>query len=335
MTDTVANPQCAQMDSPGPAAVLRRLPGKARPREDVLQEYQDLNARRRKDIPSILWRFWVPDPEDLFRWRVQLDCDCVIENMAHSDEDLPTAHGGLDYAHQAWLPAGQRICVHDNPPTPPYQRIVEWGERREMEFPADSLAPPKWADEQTWAVIRRDEPHTSAFWRVTLTCRHVTEVTTDLEWKPTDGPNRITAERQQEMIAEFEGFWASQPPSDGEDDGERAHTRRMLEDGWPIPRPEQRCYTCRYARLIVAYERVGWLVPRKPAAKPPRPPSRKALERRLRQTETEADRLREALAQLDHDTSRADLTKNSGSRSPAARPTTWPAGLHGPDSPAR
>lgn len=35
-----------------PAAVLRRLPGKARPREDALREYQDFNAKRRSHIPA-------------------------------------------------------------------------------------------------------------------------------------------------------------------------------------------------------------------------------------------------------------------------------------------
>jgi hypothetical protein len=35
----------------GAAAVVRRLPGKARPREDALREYQELNAERR-GIPA-------------------------------------------------------------------------------------------------------------------------------------------------------------------------------------------------------------------------------------------------------------------------------------------
>jgi hypothetical protein len=59
-----------QPAAPAPAAaVLRRPPGKARPREDVLREYRDLNAKRRSRIPAPLWPFWAPDPDEYYRWR--------------------------------------------------------------------------------------------------------------------------------------------------------------------------------------------------------------------------------------------------------------------------
>ncbi|MFE2425753.1 hypothetical protein ACFXJ5_03165 [Streptomyces sp. NPDC059373] len=144
-------------------------------------------------------------------------------------------------------------------------------------------------------MIRHDEPHTSAFWTVTLSCGHVTDaVAPDLDWKPSDGPRRACAKRQQEMIKEFEEFWASHP--DWRDEREREHTRRMLAQGWPSPDPERLCYTCPQARFIVAYQRIGWLVARKPE---PKSPSRASLQRRLQQAEAEADRLRDQLAQFD------------------------------------
>lgn len=55
-----------------PVAVLRRLPGAARPRAEALREYEEFNARRRKRIAAVLWQFWAPDPDQFYRWRVQL-----------------------------------------------------------------------------------------------------------------------------------------------------------------------------------------------------------------------------------------------------------------------
>jgi hypothetical protein len=60
-------------------AVIRRLPGRARPREEVLREYQESNAKVRRNIPAVLWEFFAPDPDQFYRWRVQLDCGCINE----------------------------------------------------------------------------------------------------------------------------------------------------------------------------------------------------------------------------------------------------------------
>jgi hypothetical protein len=281
-----------------PAAVLRQLPGKARSREDVLQEYLDLNAKRRDRIPAVLWPFWAPDPDVYYRWRLRLDCGCIVEVMTHGEDRLPDASRWPDPVSRAWLPVGQLLCRHDDSPAAPYREIAEWGDRREESFPADPVEPPDWTNQETWAVIRHDEPHTSAFWTVTLTCGHVTDVVvSDLGWKPADGPVRVSAKRLQEMITEFEEFWTSEP--DGQNERERQRTRRLLAEGWPSPAPEHLCYTCSNARVIVAFQRVGWLVPRKPEPRLPKPPSRASLERRLRQAEAEADQVRGQLAQLD------------------------------------
>jgi hypothetical protein len=278
-------------------AVERRLPGRARPGDEVLREYQELNARRRQRINSALWVFFAPDPDGIYRWRVQLDCDCVTEAMTWGDDHLPADQQWPDYAHQARLPAGQMRCRHDDPPPTVYRQITDWSNRREVSFPADPLVPPDWVDANTWAIMRHDEPHSSAFWTVTLTCGHVTEVPTDLDWNPTDGPRRTSPARQREMTAEFEEFWAAQP--DAQSEREREHTRRMLANGWPMPRPEQLCHVCPDTRLITAYQRIGWLVPRQAPPKPPKPPSRATLQRRLDQAQAEVERLYEQLARLD------------------------------------
>jgi hypothetical protein len=184
------------------------------------------------------------------------------------------------------------------PPPEPYQEIIAWGSRRELTFPADPAETPDWASAETWAVMRRDEPRACAFWTVTLSCGHVTEVAvSNIGWKPDDGPDRVSNERLREMTAEFEQLWTEQP--DAQDPRERDHTQRMLADGWPIPAPEELCYTCPRARVIIAYQRIGWLVPRASEPKPARPPSRASLQRQLRQAEAQADELRRKLAQLD------------------------------------
>jgi hypothetical protein len=81
-----------------------------------------------------------------------------------------------------------------------------------------------------WTKIRHDAPHTSAFWIVTLSCGHRSEVCTDVDWKPEDGPRHASPERVQEMIENSEEYWASHPGAEHE--REREHDRRMLAQGW-------------------------------------------------------------------------------------------------------
>ncbi|WP_405141957.1 hypothetical protein OG589_32695 [Sphaerisporangium sp. NBC_01403] len=283
--------------TPPQAGVPRRLPGRARPRTDILREYLDLNAKRRERIPSILWAFWAPDPDKFYRWRIQLDCDCVTEVLTYGDNNLPDQARWHDHVNENSLPVGQILCSHDDTPPQPYRDITDWGTRREVSFPADPVDPPEGEDSESWALIRRDERCTKAFWKVTLSCGHATDVVTDLDWKPEDGPHRVSPERLQEMTADFEEFWASDP--DRQDEREREHYKRMLAQGWPRPQPEELCYTCPRARYIVAYQRIGWLLPRERKPEPPAPPSRASLQRRLQKAEAEAALLRDQLTEFD------------------------------------
>jgi hypothetical protein len=297
-TSSDAEPGSPQSATRAPVAALRRLPGKARPREEALREYEDANAKRREGIPAPLWPFWAPNPDEFYRWRVQLDCGCVKEVLTGGDKRLPAESQWFDHVHRVNLPAGQLLCTHDDSPAAPYRDIVEWESRREVLIPASPPEPPDGMDAETWALLRSDEPRTKAFWTVTLSCGHVTEaIAPDLGWKPADGPRTVGADRLREMTAEFEEFWASEP--NGQEERERGHTKRMLAQGWPTPEPEKLCYTCPSARPIVAYQRIGWLVPRTPEPKPPKQPSRATLERRLRQAQTEVARLQDQLAQVD------------------------------------
>ncbi|MFD3836701.1 hypothetical protein ACFWWC_10630 [Streptomyces sp. NPDC058642] len=288
-------------DRPPPSTpVMRRLPGKARPRQEVLRECEAEAAEMRGYIPQVLWVFLIPDLTRVFRWRVQLDCGCIPEVLTREDGTPP--HETQWKAFHSPLPPGQMICHHDDSPPPPYRLIAEWGDRREVTFPADPDEPPDDTDPRVWSVIRHDEPHTSAFWEVTLACGHVEEaIAPSLDWVPASGPRRAAPERVQQMSAEFEDAWRANPELQTEPD--REHTRRMLADGWPRPAPEQLCYSCPQVRMISAYERVGWLVPRQrqseKAASIAPTPSRSALERRLQKAEAEAERLRAELDQID------------------------------------
>jgi hypothetical protein len=283
-------------------AVICRLPGQARPREEVLEQYREEIAKVRSVVPAVLWEFLAPDPDRVYRWRVQLDCGCIKELFTWGEDQLPTeATYQCDHVYYSKLQPGQTFCDNQEHTRPQlYREIIDWEQRREVTFPPDPVEPRDEFDPEIWVKIRHDAPHTSAFWRVRLVCGHRSEVCTDANWKPEDGPRHVSAERLQEMTAEFEEFWAAQPGV--EDDREVAHHRRMLAQGWPRPQTEETCFACCRVRGIVACERVGWLVPPKPKPKEPRlprPPSKESLQRSLQRAEKRAARLREQLARLE------------------------------------
>ncbi|MEU4396762.1 hypothetical protein [Kribbella sp. NPDC023855] len=278
-------------------AVLRRLPGKARPARETLEEYNRHNDERRRHIPNALWSFFAPSPDKLYRWRVQLDCECVVEVLTSGKDSRPDEQRWRDPVSSALLPCGQISCWHDAAPPAPYREIIDWGDRRLVSFEADPVEPPDWAGEEIWAALRRDEPRRSAFWTVTLSCGHVTDAVCDPAWKPSDGPKLASIERTREMKRQFEEYWSTHPGE--QDERERMHWERMLQQRWPRPSPEALCSTCTHVRQVVACQRAGWLVPRMPQPEQPKPPSKEALRRRLKKAEAEAARLRSQLAEID------------------------------------
>ncbi|MFE7421122.1 hypothetical protein [Rhodococcus sp. NPDC057529] len=290
--NTAASPSSA-------AAVARRIPGKAKAHAEALHDYEALNARRRAQIPSALWPFWAPAPDELYRWRVQLTCGCIREVLTHGDKDLPAEGRYPDPVHNSYLPLGQMWCRHEDATHEQYQDIIEWGARREHTFPADPLEPLHDIDAETWKKIRHDEPRSSAFWTVTLACGHATEVVSELQWQPSDGPTTVSAKRQRDMTDEFEQLWAMDPDNDS--DRDREHTRRQLAAGWPRPAPERLCYTCPHVRTIVTYQGVDWLLPRKKSHKEKAEsrPSRKKIEERLAKAQAEMKALQDQLAAFD------------------------------------
>ena len=84
----------------------RKLPGKPRPRTEVLAEYQAQWAKVRPEM-RVLRDLLVPRPEEVFRWRVQLDCGCTHERLSHRDQTHPTEWQEHDVVAAARLPKGR------------------------------------------------------------------------------------------------------------------------------------------------------------------------------------------------------------------------------------
>lgn len=74
-----------------------------------------------------LWPFWAPDPDEFYRWRVQLECDCITEVLTSGPDRRPDNAQWPDRVNGARLPTGQILCVHEDPPLTPYREIAARG----------------------------------------------------------------------------------------------------------------------------------------------------------------------------------------------------------------
>ncbi|TDD59154.1 hypothetical protein E1263_15970 [Kribbella antibiotica] len=238
--------------------------------------------------------FYGHDPNKLHRWRIKLDCGSVEECLTYGEP--PNKCPMRDTLTGVPLPLGQRLCKSHAAGPAPYRTIDDWLERSEVIFPPDPVEPKYDLAPGIWQLMRKDYERTVAYWTVKLSCSHQTKVVTDLGWRPGDEP-RTTAERQREMLEENEADRLLNPEPDVEEQMIRDHLRRMLNDGWPSPSPEAQCSTCSYARWIVGYQSLDWLVPR-PKPPNPRPPKRELLTNRLNKLEADAAELRRELEQL-------------------------------------
>lgn len=280
--------------------LVRRLPGKARPRAEALADWHEMKAEMREDLPHVIRRFLLPDPNKYFRWRVALDCGCVIEEWTRGPDDFPDEHTRKEPFTRRDLLHGERQC-HDEShyvmESGPYRLIVEWVESKLIKHEADEREDPYGIGAETWERIRRKRRRTMAHWIVKLECGHYADnAVTAPKWKPEDGPRLVTAKRAREMAEEYLAYadGGEHPEKDPE---ERAHWLRMIEQRWPIPETEERCYWCLHAHNITAYQRIGWLEePPKPL--PPPKPRRTVVEERLAKLEAEQEKLRKELAEL-------------------------------------
>lgn len=279
--------------------LLKRLPGASRPRREVLADYEEWRQKRKAHLEPVLWSLLIPEATALFRWRVQLNCGCIQELHTSGKDRYPDEVRWPDPLGYGPLPEGELACKEGHTTRPkPYHRVAEWRSSRIVNFDADpEECPDDTRDPEVWAIVRRPEPHASRFWRVTLDCGHSAEMCADVDWKPEDGPHLASSDRLRAMAIEFEEYDRDNPPATPQDEVERDHWRRMVEEGWPRPRTEYDCFTCTLTHQITGYQRVGWLVP------PPKPPAprrseRELLAERLLRAEAEAAKLRKRLDDL-------------------------------------
>jgi hypothetical protein len=291
----------------GPGSLLGRVPGKARPQSEAMDEWRELDQQFKPDTPHLLRRMFLPEPTEMYRWRVALACGCVYEEWTRGADDFPDAHredDSLRESHEYRLRELERRCRRQHPEPErsesPYRRIVEWVEdsRKVREFDADPVEPPEaWKDTpEVWADIRHKTPGKSAHWVVKLNCGHYSGVASSVKFRPQDGPKRVSAKRLAEMKAEHADYRNEYPLAD--DNAREAHYLRMLDERWPTPRTETTCYWCGGGTsTITAYQRIGWLEG-EPKPVTPRKPKRQVLEERLARLEAEKKQLRHQLSEL-------------------------------------
>lgn len=252
----------------GAGLLMKRIPGRSRPREEVLQKVNDERAQMRAGMPSALWSMFIPDVDGLYRWRVQLECGCVTEVITRGDQRFPDGRVYDDPVGRASLPHGELRCPADHQTPRQYREIVEYLERTVRDSPPNPVDDPWGVGEEVWAKIRCAEPRTYAVWRVKFDCGHHTDQVSDLDWNPGDSPKLATIKRTNEMVQELEEYWAAEPAESRTEEADRDHTRRMLQLRWPRPEPEQGCFTCTRVFRMIGYQRIGWLIPRPKPAKP-------------------------------------------------------------------
>src|SRR5262245_15213354 len=297
-------------------AVEMKLPGQPRSRTTVEQEYREEREQAHLNFlkgpfgkAPATWQllgavYW-PEPEQLYRWRVKLDCGDIQEVWSRGEDAVPE---GDRYCFHTESPLVYRRIEkwHSGPPDSPF-----WTAPEVHDFEADPVEPP---DEFTsddpeadrrlrehWARRRHTEPYQLKSWQTRLECGHTRRVPMrDLDWKPGDPPRLVLPEQAQrdKALARLEEYWAENPEetwSEGRD-----HERRDIAAGMPDPDPEQDCHQCANAHAIVGYERVGWLV-----KKPPPPPTpREKLETKRAAAVRRAER-----AAADAEKARADAER--------------------------
>lgn len=197
-----------------------------------------------------------------------------------AEPDLPSIYG------KARLPAGQLLCYDPQCPRyrvcgGPVRDIVEWIRLRDNRFSSEALE----IDGEVILAARECE-----VWDAVLSCGHFDQECTKPGWKPEDGPAHHKNGKRLPLDQVLEEIPKGDP--DQED-----YWRRMYAENHPDPAPFTRCHTCARMRTITAYQRVGWLAGKKTPVKPG-PTSRKTLERRLGNLESQAAQLREQLENL-------------------------------------
>jgi hypothetical protein len=109
-----------RVGAPSTAAVERKLPGKAQPTKDVCSEYEqhrdDLTLKLHRDksgSKAVLVPLFYPDAEYLFRWRIQLDCGCIREELTYGDDAQHLLAASDRYYYSMQRPSKREIDEYE------------------------------------------------------------------------------------------------------------------------------------------------------------------------------------------------------------------------------
>ncbi|GLY96569.1 hypothetical protein [Actinoplanes sp. NBRC 103695] len=267
-----------------PHELERRLPGRARPAALVLREYRQSRAATLDAVDvgeRDLMAASIPEAELMFRWRIQLDCGDIVELLTCGTERVPSA--------MSWSWAGSPMregtygCGGHRAAETPYQQVRRYLRRSTLHLEADEK-------------LERG-PETVGYWTVELACGHREHQITPLRWHPRDG-HRQTQPNDPREVAERKSRLEAIKDSVGALDYE--HWILQIEQGRLEPDPMTTCETCSYEQPIIAFQRIGWLVPPTAAEASPAPnqappqPTRSELEHRVAVLEAELARLKGA-----------------------------------------
>lgn len=124
-------------------ALLKRLPGRAQPREQALKEFEEFVKEQRRYYKPEYWALLIPPATDIYRWRVQLECGCIYELFMRGEDQSPDTARFRDPLTCCDLPPGEMWCSKDHGNVGAvYRGIEEWLGSRVKEFPADPVDPP-------------------------------------------------------------------------------------------------------------------------------------------------------------------------------------------------
>lgn len=186
-------------------SLLTRVPGRSTHRAQALKDFQEGIEELRRNYKPAFWPLFLPNAEDLYRWRIRLDCGCIRETYTRGKDVYPDEQSQIDPTTRCRLPKGQYWCPTAHAAKKPYREIVEWIDKDVKTFPPDAVEPENGLDAEIWAIVRRAEPRTSAVWRVRLACGHYDcHVITAVDWKPEEGPSLVSVDRRDEMLRDFE-----------------------------------------------------------------------------------------------------------------------------------
>ncbi len=94
----------------GPGKLLRRVPGSARPRREVLDEVEAYIAEHKPRIDPVLASLLLPDPQKLYRWKVELECGHFDEVLTSGPDRFPDERRYRDTLTQTDLNVGEMWC---------------------------------------------------------------------------------------------------------------------------------------------------------------------------------------------------------------------------------